>query len=155
MKTWVKFYTKTLRDPDMASLSWAQRGIWGALLALAGMLDDRDEHGRQTGRLDTFGSVAWHLRCDDDELTKALKALEIRGKIDTRDGVLFIHNEPYDPPSSRPQSAIAAWRAAVFARDDYTCQACGTRGIKLQAHHIIPWYLNSRKRFDLSNGITL
>ena len=47
------------------------------------------------------------------------------------------------------------WRDAVFVRDSYTCQSCGQRGGKLNAHHISPWAKDTERRFDVSNGITL
>lgn len=46
------------------------------------------------------------------------------------------------------------WERAILARDDYTCQISGQKGVKLSAHHI--WsrrYPNMR--FSLENGITL
>lgn len=30
------------------------------------------------------------------------------------------------------------WRSDVFTRDDYTCQFCGIKGVKLNADHIKP-----------------
>ena len=47
------------------------------------------------------------------------------------------------------------WRTAVFERDDYTCQACGVRGGRLQAHHIKPYREHTDLRHELSNGQTL
>lgn len=32
----------------------------------------------------------------------------------------------------------AALRSAVFARDDYTCQYCGRRGVALECDHLLP-----------------
>lgn len=47
------------------------------------------------------------------------------------------------------------WRTAVFSRDNYTCQRCGRRGGKLNAHHIKKWSEFKSLRFDVNNGITL
>jgi len=47
------------------------------------------------------------------------------------------------------------WRTAVFERDDYTCQRCGCRGGRLQAHHIKPYKDHPELRHDLTNGETL
>lgn len=47
------------------------------------------------------------------------------------------------------------WRTRVFQRDDYTCQHCGIRGGRLQAHHIKPYAAYLDLRFDIDNGITL
>lgn len=46
-------------------------------------------------------------------------------------------------------------RAACFRRDDYTCQACGERGGRLNADHILPWSTHEELRFDLNNLRTL
>lgn len=52
------------------------------------------------------------------------------------------------------------WRKAVFERDNYTCQMCGSRNgngsnVKLSAHHIKDWATNPESRWDVENGQTL
>jgi len=47
------------------------------------------------------------------------------------------------------------WRKAVFERDNYTCQECGARGVKLEADHIKPFKYFPELRYELSNGRTL
>jgi len=92
MKTWVKLYTEINRDPKMGTLSWAHRGIWSALLALAGELDHRDEQGQETGEIDTSDNAAWHIRCDLDEFSKAVEVFVSRGMVTEKDGVLYLTN---------------------------------------------------------------
>lgn len=47
------------------------------------------------------------------------------------------------------------WRTLVYERDNYTCQCCGKRGEKLNAHHVIPFASCEESRYDVNNGITL
>ena len=47
------------------------------------------------------------------------------------------------------------WRDSVFLRDNYTCQHCGKRGVKLNADHIMPYALYPDLRFSVNNGRTL
>lgn len=107
MKEWVKLYTEIIRDPDIGTLSWAHRGIWAALLALAGEIDDRDDEGMETGRLDTRENVAWYLRCSPQELDEALAEFIPREMIHEADGVLWVTHFPERqarPPSARPEA---------------------------------------------------
>lgn len=47
------------------------------------------------------------------------------------------------------------WRKAVFERDKYTCQMCGEKGVRLNAHHKKEYAFFPELRYELGNGITL
>lgn len=58
----------------------------------------------------------------------------------------------------RASSQYKDWRSAVFRRDKWICQFCGTKHTTknpLQADHIKPFALFSELRFDINNGRTL
>lgn len=46
------------------------------------------------------------------------------------------------------------WRKAIFERDNFKCQKCGSKE-KINAHHIFAWKYYPEKRYDIDNGITL
>ena len=48
------------------------------------------------------------------------------------------------------------WRNEVFARDNYTCQCCGSsKGGNLNAHHLNGYAWCKDERLNVDNGITL
>ncbi len=49
---------------------------------------------------------------------------------------------------------IRLWREANFARDNWTCQKCKTRGGRLCSHHIQNFAQYPELRFAIDNGIT-
>jgi len=55
----------------------------------------------------------------------------------------------------RSSPEYVQWRKAIYKRDDYTCQKCGVKGGRLEAHHIKPFATHPELRFDVDNGITL
>lgn len=56
--------------------------------------------------------------------------------------------------SQRNMPEYIEWRSAVYERDNYTCQECGSTG-QLNAHHIKAWSSHPALRFDVENGVTL
>lgn len=48
-----------------------------------------------------------------------------------------------------------AWREAVFVRDNWICQKCGTRGGILHSHHLRNFADHFSHRTSIQNGITL
>lgn len=66
------------------------------------------------------------------------------------------HKHTYhEEPSDRDRTASKVWRKAVYARDRYTCVACGAHGGDLNAHHLAAYDLDPARRFDVDNGVTL
>lgn len=54
----------------------------------------------------------------------------------------------------RNSEAYKEWRDAVFKRDNYTCQMCGSVE-DLHAHHKMDFVEYPALRFDINNGMTL
>lgn len=55
---------------------------------------------------------------------------------------------------ARLSAQLKEWKKLVKARDNNTCQHCGSKK-ELHVHHIIEWAKDESKRFDVNNGITL
>ena len=126
--SWFRMYGEFLNDPKVQMLSEVnqRRLIMVFCLRCNGHVTLQDEE------------VAFQLRISETELEET-KALFIqKGFIDDCWNLLNWEKRQ-DKESLRPSSE--AWRRIrerIFARDDYTCQYCFARGVRLECDHIIP-----------------
>ena len=92
----------------------------------------------------------------DNQIGGAIYCLE-KEKLLKREKTRLIVFVPWETKRDRNSLLYKQWRSAVFQRDNYTCQSCGSRK-NLQAHHIVYWrdcVSNPELRYDIENGITL
>lgn len=47
------------------------------------------------------------------------------------------------------------WRNAVGTRDNFTCQCCGVKTKKVEAHHLFSFIQHENLRYNVNNGICL
>lgn len=69
--------------------------------------------------------------------------------------LIIIRDVNIDVDRNRTTKEYKDWRKSVYERDNYTCQKCGVRGGRLNAHHVKPWAKYPAHRFKVDNGLTL
>jgi 5-methylcytosine-specific restriction endonuclease McrA len=137
---WFRLYSFVLHDPKTQRLSPALFKRWINLLCLASESEPR-------GALPSVLDIAFALRVKPCGAERVLAQLRQARLVDrTPEGRDFFHNrtqrqlksEGWRDDHRLPLSEWRSARVAVFARDNYTCQYCGARGVNLQCDHIIP-----------------
>lgn len=88
-----------------------------------------------------------------DDINSALNELEKMQLVERVDYDLKVNK--ITNKRNRNTREYKVWRIAVFERDNYTCQNCGVKGARLQAHHNKPWAKYPKDRYDINNGVTL
>jgi hypothetical protein len=134
---WFRWHHGTVNDPKfglVAKRAKASRGDAIAVWAL--VLEYASQHAASINGLDTSGA---------DELLGLQSGLTERIVGELRARGLLIGDKVANPRryfpavSMRPSGgAWAAIRAVVFRRDNYTCQYCGSRGVRLECDHVVP-----------------
>ena len=94
-------------------------------------------------------AVTYEFRCPKCSLEETSERMKGSGSKFWKGGI----NGEND--TLRHRREYRYWRTLVYQRDDYTCQCCGVRGGKLNAHHINPFADYPELRYDVNNGITL
>lgn len=87
---------------------------------------------------------------EPQDLSPVENAIFIMAKPKIQAGLKIVKNK-----HDRNCREYKEWRKQVFQRDNYTCQFCGVRGGRLNAHHIKAFSKDIKNRFNTKNGITL
>jgi hypothetical protein len=90
MRTWIKLHTEIIDDPKLGRLSFADKGLWLYLLALAGRLDHRDQDGNPTGELGTLDDIVWLLRTSLAEIQPSIERMVNANMLHYQDDILFV-----------------------------------------------------------------
>jgi hypothetical protein len=88
------------------------------------------------------------IKCSDGRLYHRTVAEKVNSAWDGRKAMLgrFAHIK-----ERRSELTVGQWesiRSVVFARDDYTCSYCGSRGKRLECDHIVPVAKGGSHGFD-------
>jgi len=68
----------------------------------------------------------------------------------------YTHGKAQRAFDDRRRPEYQEWRNAVFLRDNFTCQKCGSdKGGYLRAHHVLHFSKHPTLRYDVANGVTL
>lgn len=140
----------------IASLSDFEFRLW------IGLITQADDAGRGDARAAIIkGHVfPFRERVSAEMIFDALAKLASKGVIQIDDPLnpktfKILDWEETQPGAGRRTRQYKEWRTSVFLRDNYTCQICGKRGGKLNAHHISRYSRDIEHRMDVGNGITL
>ena len=147
---------KKLSEETKRKLSLAHRGKIGPNLGKKFNKKWRENIGK--AQLGTKISEATKKKMSDTH--KRLKSVErlphYRGKNhwNWRGGINPIND------SIRKSKRYCVWREKVFKRDNYTCQICNDKSgngyrVVLHPHHKESFAQDIKRRFKISNGITL
>lgn len=102
-----------------------------------------------------------HIFSDETKkkISETLKRKGIKPKVhfqaNGKDNPAWLGGRTSESEKIRKSIQYKQWRELVFKRDNYICQMCGKRGIKIQVDHIKPFALFPELRFEVNNGRTL
>lgn len=140
--TWFRFYTDTIYDRKIRRLSFPHRWLWVTVLSLAKESPIQGKLLIVEGEPMTVEDIQDAANVPLREVAEGIKIFTRYGWL-TRcgNGVYTVVNwDAYissDQERQRPD-VWATTRGRIFERDDFTCQYCGARGVRLERDHIVP-----------------
>lgn len=108
--------------------------------------------GKKLDRLDLYEAICAYALYGQEPVLGSLRGCAV-GAFERCRPLLDLDRR--QATEGRHCTEYKAWRKSVFERDHYTCQVCGARGVKINAHHRKEYAFFPDLRYDLNNGVTL
>jgi 5-methylcytosine-specific restriction endonuclease McrA len=64
-----------------------------------------------------------------------------------------IHNSISKNFGQKDNTRYNRWRRIIHKKFDHKCAICGTKDIKLHAHHVVSWSDNVELRYNVENAL--
>lgn len=147
---WFRWHHGSVNDPKFGLVAKKAGARVGDVIAVWALVLEQASANVERGLCGDIDCEAtdFLLGADDGTTVRILEAMRARGLIT---GGKVCNPKRFIPYiSNRPSTDVwAALRAAIFGRDNYTCQYCGARGVKLECDHVDP--VANGGSHDLSN----
>lgn len=154
MAKYIKIPVDFFDHPVMQEIAENEDGDSAILLYLELLCAAHDKGGVfRVGNIALTDHVLQAVFRYNGHIADGLGCLELFGLIKRNEYSISVFKfwaDQHDRSSQRYKD----WRLAVFARDGFICQKCGSRK-NIQAHHIKAWKSNKELRYEVNNGITL
>lgn len=131
---WLRLYTEAIDDEKLRLLAFEDRWHFIALLCCKGKGIIDEPHKDLM-----FRKVSVKLGIDPRTLEEVSRRLADVGLIEEKTLQPLAWDRHINRAWLRPSPEV--WkiiRQRIFERDDFTCQYCGSRGIRLECDHVIP-----------------
>ena len=156
-KAWIGVPVDLFQNPKIKKLRKDQNGDGYLIIYLKLQLLQIWQGNKTSINLCDVATIARLINEEEQFVYAAIRVLQKIGLISIRDDGC-IETGAYGriiDPRQRSSAEYVQWRTSVFERDDYTCQLCAKRGVRLEAHHKKSWAKHPELRYEVSNGITL
>ena len=136
MSRWYKAYVGTAQDSKIAEIAFIAEVSRSVAIATWHVILEAAAEAQEDGRFTTTARrIAVLLGEPPAALERVLSAMIELGLIEDGKVAKWDQLRSNDRP---PASVWVVIREAVFARDDFTCAYCGSRGGRLECDHIVP-----------------
>ncbi|MEF3075192.1 HNH endonuclease [Methylobacter sp. Wu1] len=122
---WFRMYHEFATDPKVQMLSEVEQRRYVMILCIR----------LNNDKAILLEEMAFYLRVDSNSLEKTKQSL-VENELITDD---WFPVKPLETTDERlPWNIWKETRERIFARDNYTCQYCGSTNVDLQCDHILP-----------------
>ena len=124
---------------------------------------EKDLDGKWLCSCECGNFVAVKVAALNNGNTKSCGCLQKEHASNSMSGMLKSYRKSLNKDENIPLSSDYKIQRAEFyklstqvkVRDEFSCVWCNATDVKLEAHHLVPWSVDSEKRFTTSNLVTL
>lgn len=134
---WFRWHHGSVTDTKLRLVAKKSNAKFGDVIALLAFILEIASSNGNSITDNHLVEASDLLRIPESDCREIIRELIARGFMNGNS----IANPRRYFPSVQMRPSGGMWesiRSAIFGRDDYTCQYCGSRGVRLECDHVVP-----------------